>query len=289
MEGEVQEQAIVEEPAVSQAAEELQEAQAEEQVQPEQVIEDKSSRAFRQLARRESELRQGERSIKEMEAKLADYETKVTGYSELQSMAKTNPAKVLESLGIEYDDVTQAIINGGEPTEQQVLRQRNEVLEQRLAKLEEQITQRVKVEETQKYEKVYNSFVDEIRAFCQTDDDKYPLTSAREAYPLVAEHMQSVYDRTGEILDYEAAVSQVEDHLQRDLEAYLKHEKIRSRYLSPEVKPEEAISEPAQPELTRPKTLTNSGTQNKTESNGKILSRQESLARMAALIRGHGQ
>jgi uncharacterized membrane-anchored protein YhcB (DUF1043 family) len=277
---EVQSEAIAPEAeAVEQPTEAVEEA-------PAPITQERDKRVFRQLARREAELRAKERELKKLASQVDEYRPSVDSYSELQNLAKSNPTKVLDQLGISYEDLTQAVINGGEPTREMQLAEQNKMLAQRLEKLESQISERVKAEESKKYETAYSGFIDEIKEFVDNDAEAFPLVTARAAWPLVAQHMQAHYDRTQEILDYSTAVSLIEEHLNSDLQAYLSHEKIRERFLAGKEKEPEAIAEPAKQDQTpAPKTLSsiNSVTP---QDDGQLLSRDESLARAAAVLKG---
>jgi len=91
------------------------------------------------------------------------------------------------------------------------------------------------------------------------------------------------------VLEYDQAANMVERYYEDEAERYFKSSKLRDRYKGHwQPEPEEAQDvKPSQPAAKpRPKTLSNQLTSQTPARNDELLSREESLARAAAIMRG---
>jgi len=106
------------EPVVS--ADPIKEAVDQEKAKQEtKTGEDLFSSKFAALSRREKELKRKEA---ELDEKLTEFQTADT----LQTRMKERPLKVLEELGISYDDLTQMALNEGSPTNEMLIERMQE-------------------------------------------------------------------------------------------------------------------------------------------------------------------
>ena len=264
------------------------EVQAEEPAAaptPEPEVDVEQVKRFRALAKREREIRGREQALKERESAAPQRNP----YDDIQTLARTDPLKAMKSLGINYDELTHQVINDGNITGEMKLQRENETLRERLDKIESQFSDRVKQDETQRYETAYGSFIDEIKGFVK-NSDSYELVSKTDAYQDVANVMQGHYNDTGEVMSYADAAREVERSLEAIADRYLGTKKIEDRYRAkwaPSAQPDQP-AEQAEPEAipNRPKTLTNELAHGRSESQTGLMSREESLKRMANLLRG---
>ena len=95
-------------------------------------------------------------------------------------------------------------------------------------------------------------------------------------------------DGRGEIMEYSAAAKVVEDHFESEAERYLGSKKIQERWKAKMAPAEpEAPQEAAAPANNGgPKTLSNKNSAQTTERDTGMLSRAESLQRMAQMLNG---
>ena len=245
------------------------------------------SRQFSAIARRERELRQRESRMKEMEARFSEVEGYQNEYSGIQDLARKNPYEAMKKLGIDYDALTQQVINEGEPTADQQLRLENETLRARLDKLEGAYNEEHKQREQAQAQAARNKLIDNVRQFVDDGGD-YEFIQSNDAYGLVAEVMQQHYIRTKEIMEYSEAAKMVEGHFESEAERYLGSKKLQDKWRATSQKePEQKATSEAEPaKSSRPKTLSNENTAKKTEpSSGVLESKEKSLERAAALIR----
>ena len=245
------------------------------------------SRQFSAIARRERELRQRESRMKEMEARFSEVEGYQNEYSGIQDLARKNPYEAIKKLGIDYDALTQQVINEGEPTADQQLRLENEALRARLDKLEGAYNEEHKQREQAQAQAARNKLIDNVRQFVDDGGD-YEFIQSNDAYGLVAEVMQQHYIRTKEIMEYSEAAKMVEGHFESEAERYLGSKKLQDKWRATSQKESEqkATSEAEPAKSSRPKTLSNENTAKKTEpSSGVLESKEKSLERVAQLIR----
>ena len=270
---------------VEEAVEEAVAEAAEEQPAAEEKPD--FSRQFSAIARRERELRQRESRMKEMEARFSEVEGYQNEYSGIQDLARKNPYEAMKKLGIDYDALTQQVINEGEPTADQQLRLENEALRARLDKLEGAYNEEHKQREQAQAQAARNKLIDNVKQFVDDGGD-YEFIQSNDAYGLVAEVMQQHYIRTKEIMEYSEAAKMVEGHFESEAERYLGSKKLQDKWRATSQKESEqkATSEAEPAKSSRPKTLSNENTAKKTEpSSGVLESKEKSLERAAALIR----
>lgn len=243
------------------------------------------SRQFAALARKERALRQKEQEMASFSKQREQFEGNSTRLADLQKLAKENPAKLLGELGINYDELTQQVINEGNPTEEQKLRRQNEMLQERIQKIEDIYTKQR--EETEQYQikAAHTQLVDNIKNFVD-DSNTFEMVQHHNAYSLVGEVMQQHYNTTKEVMEYGYAAKLVEDHFMAEAERYLGSSKLQARFRELDKPRESETPEAAEQAVKRVKTLSNNDVAKKTETSGSTLeSKEKSLERVAAMIK----
>ena len=274
----------------AEVVEEAVEEAATEAAEVAEAVEEKPdfSRQFGAIARRERELRSREARLKELEAQYNEVQGYKNEYSGIQSLAKENPYEAMKKLGIDYDALTQQVINEGEPTADQKLKLENEALRARIEKLEGAYNEENKQREQAKAQAARNKLIDNVKQFVDDGGD-YEFIQSNDAYGLVAEVMQQHYIRTKEIMEYSDAAKMVEGHFESEAERYLSSKKLQDKWRATsqkEPETEEATPEAETAKSSRPKTLSNENTAKKTEpSSGALESKEKSLERAASLLR----
>ncbi len=286
------EEAVQEAPAEEAPSAELMEEVAEEATEAPEAAEAPPeperpdfSRQFAALARKERAMRQKEQEIANFAKEREQFEGTSTRLADLQRLAKENPAKLLGELGISYDDLTQQVINEGNPTEEQQLRLENEKLQARLGKLEEVYDKQRQQAEQAQVKAAHTQLVDNIKNFVD-DSSTFEMVQHHDAYGLVAQVMQEHYNTTKEVLEYGDAAKLVEDHFMAEAERYLGSKKLQERFRELEKPRESETPEAAEQAVKRVKTLSNGNVAKKTETSGSTLeSKERSLERVAAMIK----
>ena len=286
------EEAVQEAPAEEAPSAELMEEVAEEATEAPEAAEAPPeperpdfSRQFAALARKERAIRQKEQEMANFAKQKEQFEGTSTRLADLQRLAKENPAKLLGELGINYDELTQQVINEGNPTEEQQLRLENEKLQARLGKLEEVYDKQRQQAEQAKVSAAHTQLVDNIKNFVD-DSSTFEMVQHHDAYGLVAQVMQEHYNTTKEVLEYGDAAKLVEDHFMAEAERYLGSKKLQERFRELDKPRESETPEAAEQAVKRVKTLSNGDVAKKTETSGSTLeSKERSLERAAAIIK----
>jgi len=230
------------------------EVEATETVEPdpeaEAVVEepDQFGQKFDVLKRREKAIRAKEQTIKDSQA---DYQE----WKVAQEQAKTDPLGFLDKAGISYDDITNALLSGGE---QQAAKGSTQDLEARIAKFEkaeiqrqEETTKTKQFKEAEEYMGSFNKFVDE--------SEKFDLIKATSSQQLVIDTIVEHYNSTQEELEWGTACDIVEDHLWETevtkMEKVLAIDKMKEKLgINKTESPAEVVKKP------KTKTLSNSNT-----------------------------
>jgi len=237
---------------------------------------------FANLARQERRFREEKQEFKGIKKKASELEG-------LQEMASSDPMAFLQKFGLSYDGLTRRIINDGNvPIEDVVSRQAKQIEE--LQELNRKnALDRENNAKKREYEQTYSGIIDKITNFVETNKE-YEMIPAHNAYHTVYEIMQEQFKLDGTVLEYKQAADLVERYYEDEAERYFKSSKLRDRYKGhwqpePETAQDVKPSQPAE-EIQRPKTLSNQLTSQTPARDGELLSREESLARAAAIMRG---
>lgn len=290
-------EAVVAESNLSDAFHEKAEAEGEAQVeQPEaateETAEDKEfASKFAALSRRDKEIRQKE---KELESKLAEFEERMKSFEQkqepeveetpeipLEYRLRKDPINTLAELGLSYDKLTELALNDGKlTTDMQMDLMRREIDEKygsELQALKEELAEKERKAEEQKYEEVINGFMNELTSYVNSND-KYEMIKANDAVDLVYNVIEQHHQETGRILSNEEAADQVEEYLFEEAKKLLESNKLKGLYQ--QAKPTEEKQE-RQPSPTLSNEL---GTQVSTKGD-RFLSDEESKAAISKLLK----
>lgn len=207
--------------------------------------EDRLAPRFAALSRREKEIRAKELKIKERESKISNFEA-------LMSKAKADPDAYLKAGGLDYEYLTQYVMNDKKPPESiKVDRIGDEVKE--LKKQLEQVALEKQQIEVENQQRQAMSHISEIAKENAAD---LPLSSRDpEAIGLAFDVIKEYYFENGEPLDVKEALLQVESHLQskvkEKLDIYKSTDWFKSLFAQSEPK-----TDPAKATGTPAKTLT---------------------------------
>lgn len=186
--------------------------------------EDKYSRQFATLSRRDREMKQRENALKsreaEVDSKIAEMQKQIEQYKNVQQQLanlKKMPVKTLKELGVSYSDVAQDAMGQYKEPEPDPLDAKLQPLVERLTKAEQAAKEleALKAElhqnnMAQAEEAVRTNFVDTI----ESGGDKYELCKnmGDEAIELSRYILQSYYDTHKKLLTYEEVLDITEKH-----------------------------------------------------------------------------
>tara|TARA_Y100000310_G_scaffold106963_1_gene105411 strand:- start:390 stop:1292 length:903 start_codon:yes stop_codon:yes gene_type:complete len=240
------------------------------------------SRQFANLARQERRFREEKQEFKGIKKKATELES-------LQEMASADPIKFLDKFGINYDALTRRVINDGNASIEDVVAQQAKEIAALKEINRKGIEDRENQEKKTEYETTYKGFIDKISEFVE-NNPKYELIKANNAYQTVYEVMQEQFAHDGTVLEYDQAANLVEQYYEKEAERYFKSSKLRDRYKG-HWQPEPETAQDVKPSQRatgnpRPKTLSNQLTSQTPARDEELLSREESLERAAAIMRG---
>jgi hypothetical protein len=181
----------------------------------ENVPKDEFSSKFAALSKREKKIREMESQWKEKETKYAEWE-------ETQKLAKQDPLKFIEKAGLNYEMITDFILNGDKSQESAKVQE----LETKLASFQEELSKK-------EMQKQIDEYMNKLFTHIDSNVDKYPIVKATDSHPIVVETITKYYEQTGEELDFDTACQWVENYLEDTevsrLTNLMKIEKLKSK------------------------------------------------------------
>lgn len=249
-------------------------------------IDDRLSGKFAALSRKEKALKQQEVQLKSQasqfeatQRELADIKRQFESY---KLSLKNEPFKVLqEDAGLDYEALTNIQMNEQNPTpEMQIKRLRQEMesgFKAEIAELKKALADKDDKQQKDTEERFVTNYKSQINDVVAQNGEKYELININEAQSLVFEVAEEFYKTEGRVLSIEEAADYVERHLEDEAKRQLQAKKlgfIKTAKPQSDVSdksPSVTLSNNLQAELPKPQT--------------KSLSREESLAEAAKLLR----
>jgi len=252
-----------------------QEPVGEEQNSDEPSVYDLSSQAA-SLAEREASLNQ---MSTELETKLQ----RVSAMEEAMANAKQDPMALLNSMGVEYGEVTDKYLDtlgDRTKTESEVILDKINMLESQVSTQQQVSQERADALHRESQKQQYNGAMQQVNAFLGENTEKYELVSKMQSADLVLNVIGEHYSNTKEILDMDKACQAVEEYYEEEAKRYLASDKLLDKLGLAKTETLEGTRD------NRPRTLTNNiGTKAPRYKDDRPVSRQESLDRAASMLR----
>jgi hypothetical protein len=195
--------------------------------------------------------------------------------TDYKSLAKENPLKVLEELGIPMDRVLDAWV-GGEKVEEPV----NEIVE-----LKKELDLIKKEREQTKLQAAYENEISTIKDIVGKDSDKWELIKTTNNYELVLSTAQAYYNENGEVPAYGDVLDYVEKSLEEQYGPMIEKLLETKKFKGKSKKADDVITEMKKSPLPGP-TLSN---QHSSESaTPKGYTEQERFQRALAVLENDG-
>jgi len=205
--------------------------------------------------------------------KLADYESRFNGINE----GKKNPKKLLETLGITYDDVIKAGLS--EEYEKQPEHQIKTV-QQELAEIKKWKEERENRDREESDKRNIDALKYEVSQHIKGNAEKYEFINTYNAVDAVIDVMSAYYKNNNEMLELDEACKSVEDYYESELKKVSGNKKFKKLF-------GEHIEESStdKKELPNTQTLTNAST-----TSQPIIPKEINNidARMEYLLKKHG-
>lgn len=218
---------------------------------PEEKKEEKpaDSERLARLAAKESKLvrqqREWKAQVEREKAEIAREREALRQWASLPEVAKTDPLKALESLGLSYDQITDALLSGvsAKPEPAPVKREDvDRIVADRLQKEREEAQRQAQEAAAQE---ALSAFQNEVSDFLNEKADQYELISLQKADTLVMEVIEAHFSESGELLEISEAAELVEAHLEEEAKRLLQAKKLAPKQqaqTAPTKEPEEPRS-----------------------------------------------
>lgn len=170
---------------------------------------------FAMLARKEQDLLRKQQAFKQQQAVLAKQAEEVRAFEALRRQARLNPLDALKALNLDYDTITQFVLNDNKPTpdaEVQVLR--SEIEEFKRASREEQarLLEQQKMAQAQEQQAIIENFRSEVGEYVSQHAETYELTNLYGGANLVSDVIEEHFKQSGKLLTIPEAAKLVEEH-----------------------------------------------------------------------------
>jgi hypothetical protein len=197
------------------------EAPVETQQSVEPVKEGLSSPRLLAIAQKERANLQRRMELKRYDAQLRQREAQVKQYEQLKSQAKLNPLKTIESLGINYTDLTNFVLNNGKPTpeiEIGAVKSELEQMKQAQIQREQQARIQAKQQAEREVKEVIDNYRESVDSFVMNNPSEYKLINKFDAQDMIVSTTQEYFERTRragnpKILSNKEAADLVEQYL----------------------------------------------------------------------------
>jgi chromosome segregation ATPase len=269
------------------------EAEAPETTEPKvDKPQDEFAEKFMRLARRERALQQQAQELKAKQAEMEKLRSELDSFQQRKSKLKENPFDALEMLGVNYDELTQSMLQYGQPKDELAeIKEQLKAIQERDARAKEEAEKAEKERLQKDTEQMVSAFRQELENFVNSSE--YELIKANEATELVYEVIRADYEAQkpapGEnkrVMTHKEACEKVEAYLEQQVSKLLELNKVKAKLAPQEPSPKSESFEAAVSKPAVSQTLTNSmKATSEVSSPQKFLNDDESLRKAASLIK----
>lgn len=206
----------------AEASEATEEASPVAEKTPSPPKEDRFSRQFAAISRKEREFKRKEQELNARYAQLEADAAEAKAYRERKTDAKKTPLKALQELGLTYQDVTNDVLGQHTPPEVDPLDERLRPILERLEKAEkteEKLAQMERQSKEQAAQQAEEAIRYNLNGAIKENMEKYELCShmGNEAIELSRQILQVYYDTHGKVLTYEEILDITEKHYEEEV------------------------------------------------------------------------
>lgn len=242
---------------------------------------DDYSHRFAELAKRDQFLSDREKKVKAYEETLKKYER-------LEKLRAEDPSAFFEESGLDFNNIARSFI-------EKAAGKREPTADEKIALLEKKIQEKEKAEEDERQQAAIGSFKKQLFGFIEEERETYELINSMGEQELVYSVIEEYYQKNGSLLDHKKAADLVEAELTATLEKVKATKKAKNLFAPSEEVQQNVTSGLDQAksgkDVVTPinsKTLTAKAVPVTTEApktEGKLLSREESLKRAAEFLK----
>lgn len=254
----------------------------------------KLSERFTALSKKERQLQQQAEQLKSQQAEIKKFQ------DALEKSKSEDPLALLDYAGISVDDFINAL--AGEPGQSRREEQKEPESDEKYDSLKQEI-EALKNELQEKEEKAkqdninetIEAFKDEIKSTVDARPDDFELVREMDSYDVVFDVIEEHYNENGEVLDVEEAARKVEDYLTSEAKRIMGLKKFSQSTAQEQADAVNAdqpqnqqpqVNASSQQESIRARpTISNENVGSQRRSDGRLLSREESLREAAKMLR----
>ena len=222
--------------------------------------------------RKLSKLAEKEASIRAMKEEAESLKTKFQPLQELMSDPKANALKLIENLGLSFEDIADAVLNADIPPDP--VQQRLEALEKE-RQAEKQALQNKETE----------ALISDYKKLIHQESQAFELVNLTNSQELVFDTIGEVWKKTGKLMEPQEALKMIENELQANLESqftlYTRSQKLQ-KLLQKE--PEKIESQPDKRQHSS-KTLTQQFQSQVSPTNDQGLTREQRRQRAVEMLK----
>lgn len=233
---------------------------------------DSKEKVAQRLAKTKAREAQIAAKKKELEAQIAEAKT----FQELKAGGAKNAKKLLDALGITYDQLTNALLDEADPASSSVREVHDKVaqLEARIKEKEEAERRAREEQEAREFNEAATAYEASVKNFLDTNADKYEIAHKSSAASLVRKVVIEYYHEHKKLLSMEEACDLVEKHLEGQLRNFTSSKKLRSWL------------QPNEDKGTNTTTLTNDNSRSMATPEQPNMSREERMKRALLKLEG---
>lgn len=247
-------------------------------------VDDKLASKFAALTRKERALREQQNQLKKQQAEIEQlrkqFDERGSSEKSLADRLKSEPLKVLSEAGLTFEDLSQIVLNEGNPTPEMLIKRTRDEIESKYTKeleeLKRSMIEKEKAAEEAKVDAVKQQYMAELTEYVNSNE-KYELIRANDSVQLVYDVVEAFYQESGKVLSLQEAADQVESYLEDEAKKIFELKKFKQT--SPK-----QDQQPGQPKQTAP-TLSNAMASQAPQKGERKLSKEESIKEAAKLIR----
>ncbi len=178
------------------------------------------AKRFAALAKEEKKLARERNELRAMRQELENGLAEVRQFNQLRQTAKQDPLRaVREGLGLEYEDLTSAVLNDGKPAPETQIKALKEELDEFKAETAAERDTRIKAQKSRlinEEKQTLNQFYGDVKDFVTTNAQTYEYVNLFDAANLVGQVIELNFQKTKKIMSYEEAAQMTDDYLMRE-------------------------------------------------------------------------
>lgn len=241
---------------------------------------------FAALTRKEKAIREQQAALKSQQSEIDNlkkqFEDRGKTEVTLADRIKKEPLKVLSEMGLTFEDLSQIVLNEGNPTPEMLIKRTRDELQSEYKKeledLKTSLLEKEKKSEEDKVNAVKSQYLEQLTEYVNSNE-KYELIRHNDAVQLVYDVVEGFYEEKGEVLSIEQAADQVESYLETEAKRIFELKKFKQTSQTKEQPSAGEAKKEAAP------TLSNALATQASNQGERYLSDEESKREAAKLIR----